>query len=244
MSRIWRKLVFCTLVLTLVTFGVGCTSGSDSEKEWQIPTFGVFRVPQEFMAAEFPNVKKILDSQKEKLNNQAEIPIPDVKERLHPDRFDITAYQLTLNDGQAYHLAWLVLVRDRVALDPQAAQYFDTPLTIEQRVAAIMMQDSLSQNLDKMYYNDPKSGLGLKLLEFDPFDFGAISGKQFYAGGARFLFNYQDFLFPLYMRCWIVNASNHGAAVLLVTTDGERSFWTPVLNSILPTLRPVALSKK
>jgi hypothetical protein len=95
-----------------------------------------------------------------------------------------------------------------------------------------------------MRYIDSTTGIGLKVLDFDPFDFGNISGKQAYAGGARFLINHQDFLFPLYARCWLFNASGYGAAVLLFTTDSERNFWTPVLNSMMPTLRPLPPGKK
>jgi hypothetical protein len=117
-------------------------------------------------------------------------------------------------------------------------------LNIEQRVAAIMMQDTLKKNLDNLQYQDPTTGVGLKVLEFDQFDLGNVSGKQAYAGGIRFLVNYQDFLFPFYLRCWVFNAGGYGAAVLLVTTDGERAFWTPVMNSMIPTLRPLPPVKK
>ncbi|MDF2500041.1 MAG: hypothetical protein K0Q77_755 [Anaerosporomusa subterranea] len=238
MTRIWAKLILLTLVLSLLT-NICFAASLSGEKNWQVPILGIFRAPQEFMAAEFPDVKKNIDSQKVKLDSKLELPMANAEDKLKPDRVDFTAYQLTMNDGQAYHLAWLVAVRDRVALDPQTLAYFDNPLNIEQRVAAVMMQDKLHQNLDTMQYTDPTTGMGLKVLDFDQFDLGNISGKQAYAGGVRFLINYQDFLFPLYARCWIFNAGGYGTAVLLVTTDSERAFWTPVLNSMMSTLRPL-----
>lgn len=240
MARIWIKLIFICLMLLI---SGGSVSAATNEKDWQVPVLGVFRVPQEFMAAEFPDLKKMIDSQKGKLDAQAALPIPNAKDKLNPDRLDFAAYQLTMNDGQAYHLAWLVVLRDRVELDKETAVFFDKPLDIEQRVSAILAQDKLSQNLDKMQYNDP-SGFGIKVLGFDEFDFGKIAGKQAYAGGVRFLFNYQDFLFPFYARGWIFNSSGHGAAVLLVCTDSERLFWTPVLNNALTTIRPLPTKKK
>lgn len=234
MTRIWKSLVIFSVVFILLS---GSAATQASEKDWLVPILGKLRVPQEFMAAEFPDLKQVLDAQKDKLDADGKLPIPNAKEKLNPERVDFAAYQLTMNDGQAYHLAWLVVVRDQEKLDKEMAVYFDKPLNIEQRVTAIMTQDELSRNLDKMQYSDP-SGFGVKLLGFDPFDFNSISGKQAYAGGARILINYKEFLFPLYMRGWIFNTGGHAAVALLVTTDSERMYWTPVLNSALLTLQP------
>lgn len=243
-----RTVIRLILFTTLFLFAAGGIAAADGVKEWQVPTLGIFRVPQEFMAAEFPDLKKMIDSQKDKLgsqlDSQAELPIPEAKEKLNPDRIEFSIYQLTMNDGQAYHLAWLVAMRDKQPLDEKTAVYFDKALNIEQRAAAIMMQDTLAQNLDQMQYNDPKTGFGIKVLEFDSFDFIRISGKQGYAGGLRFLMNYQDFVFPMYMRGYVFSAQRHAAAILLITTDSERTFWTPVLNSIIPSLRAASAKNK
>jgi hypothetical protein len=234
MTRIWRRLIILGLTLVLFSGSAGAQAG---EKDWQVPVLGKLRVPQDFIAVEFPDLKQVLDEQKARLEANGKLPIPNAKEKLNPERVDFAAYQLTMNDGQAYHLAWLVVIRDREPLDQNMAAYFDKPLNIEQRVAAIMTQDELSRNLDKMQYSDP-SGFGVKVLGFDQFDFNNISGKQAYAGGARLLFNYKEFLFPVYMRGWIFNNGGHAAAALLVSTDSERAFWMPVLNSALLTLQP------
>lgn len=234
MTRIWQKLIIFSVAFILLSGSAAAQSG---EKDWLVPVLGKLRVPQEFMAAEFPDLKQVLDEQKDKLDAGRNLPIPNAKEKFNPERVDFAVYQLTMNDGQAYHLAWLVVIRDQEKLDKDMAVYFDKPLNIEQRVTAIMTQDELSRNLDKMQYSDP-SGFGVKILGFDQFDFNSIGGKQAYAGGARILINYKEFLFPLYMRGWIFNTGGHAAAALLLATDSERMFWTPVLNSALLTLQP------
>ena len=242
MARTGKRLIL-TMVLLLLFSNVGLAASISGMKTWQVPIVGVFRAPQEFMASEFAELKKAIDSQKDKLDTQS-VPIPEAKERLDPNRVDYTAYQMTMNDRQAYHLAWLLVMRDRMPLDPQTIIYFEKPLTIEQRAAVIMAEDTLRQTLDKMQYTDPQSGAGIRLLELDSFEFGQIGGKRGYAAGARFLINYKDFVFPIYTKCWLFNAGGYGAAALLITTDSERAFWTPVMNSVLATYQTLDSLKK
>lgn len=241
-GRLIRPMLLALLYAAL-TASLTFAAPLDGQKDWQIPSIGTFSVPQEFKAAEFPDLKKLIDQQKDKLDAQAKLPIPETDEKLRPEQFDFSVYQLTMNDGQAYHLAWLMVVRDRNVLDEKMAAYFDRSPSIEQKVASIMLQDNLGQNLDKMQYNDAKSGIGFKVLEFDPFDFFRVAGKQAYAGGLRFIVNYQDFLFPFYLKGYAFSVQNHAAAVILVTTDSERAFWLPVVNNIVLSLRPVSGQK-
>ena len=237
MNRVWMKRILSSLLTLLLPCAMAAAAAND--KDWQVPVLGVFRVPYEFMAAEFPDLKQMLESQKEMLDSQAEISIPHAREKLHPEQIDFAAYQLTMNDGQAYHLAWLLVLRDRSIMDSQDAMYFDQPLNIEQRVSMIMLQDTLRQNIDQMQYQDPMSGFGLKVLEFDQIALENKGPKHLYAAGVRLLVNYQKFLFPVYARGWVFSSDNRLAAVMLLCTDSERIFWTPMLNTVIATQRPL-----
>lgn len=231
------------LMLCLLVSVSNCEAASISgERNWQIPFLGVFRVPAAFQIAEIPDLQTIVDAQTAGLAAvnkvpAAGLPLAGVKAKPQSVRMDIAAYQLTMNDGQSYRQAWLVAVRDRMALEAEALYYFDRPLNVEQRVSAIMMQDKWNQHLEMLQYQDEKTGFGIRIVGFDQLDLGNISGKQAYAAGVRFLINYQEFMIPLYARGWIFNAGGNGGAVLLLTTDSERSFWTPILNSMMSTLQ-------
>lgn len=235
-----RWLTFVFLCLFLVTSADTCWADDMSnEKDWVVPVLGVFKVPKGFMAAEFSDLTKRLDSQKDKFQAKAPVlPIPQKQGKPVSAKPDVAAYQLTMDDGQAYHLAWLVAVRDTVPLDPAAAEYFNKPLNIQQKVSAVLAHDSIIQTLDKMQYTDPATGAGVKLLELDPLAFQTLNGLQTYGCGARFLITYQNFIFPFYAKGYIFSVNNQSAAIFLITTDSERAFWSPVLQEVFPTLRP------
>lgn len=249
MYHVLVRQALLVLMFCLLNGGNNCVAASiNGELDWQVPILGVFRVPASFQATEVPDIQKIVDSQTVGLaaeNNlpSTDLPLADAKDKLKSAQMDIAAYQLTMNDGQSYHLAWLIAVRDRIALDEATLCYFDRPLNIEQRAAAIMMQDKWNQNIDAMQYQDPRIGFGIKVVGLDQIDLGNISGKQAYAAGARFIVSYQEFILPIYIRCWIFNVGGNGGAMLLLTTDSERSFWTPILNSMMSTLRPLPMIK-
>jgi len=80
-------------------------------------------------------------------------------------------------------------------------------------------------------------------LEIAPFEFFTLQGKQAYAGGVRILLKYQDMIFPLYARGYVFSLDNRVGAIILLTSDSERHYWSSMMNDIFISLVPAHTSK-
>ncbi|EGO65787.1 hypothetical protein [Acetonema longum] len=152
--------------------------------------FGVFKVPKAFQAAEFTSLRELLNARKEQsLDNQSQAALNfpgGNKNGLDVNGIDFAAFQLSLNDGNSYHLAWLLALQDKRTIKP-GEDYFSQQVTLQQKNQAILLHDSINNNISQWQFNDPKTGAGFKILEVPPFEFITVNKKQAYSGSARFL---------------------------------------------------------
>lgn len=237
MSKVWRRmwaksLLISLCVLLLMVSSGYCGAETDGMKDWVVPMFGVFKVPPEFHAADFKELKALAEQQKGK------IPADTVKAlgKVSPfDKLEIAGFQLTMNDGQVYRQGWLIAIKDR--LPTKQINEFSSFLTNpEDRVKAIMMHDSLSRDVGKLSYKDPKTGVAFKVLELPPLEFISIAGTPAAGGSARVMVEYGEFLIPFYAQGYVFVADGHLSGMMLITTDGDSPFWRGVMSPIVQSL--------
>jgi len=168
--------IFITLFMVLAMFantGECKNSNSQGNPNWSVPMLGVFKVPPGFHVAEIKGLKQLIESHKDKIDMpNKNLGLPTDK-ALALEQLDISIFQLTINDGQAYRQAWLLALKDLRPVQPENV-IFNNPVTVQQKVQAIITHDSLNRDIDKMEYSDPQTGLGIKVLEITPFEFLTI----------------------------------------------------------------------
>jgi hypothetical protein len=227
-----KSLVLSACVLFLVASTGYCNADTGGTKDWDVPMFGVFKVPQAFHAAEFKELKALTELQK------AEIPADKVA-ALGPgnplDKVEFTVFQLTMNDGQVYRQAWLLVVKDKQPI-AQVNEFFSFVSNPEERVKAILMQDSFSRDVAKLSYKDPKTGVGVKVLEIAPLEFVSIAGNPAAGGSVRIMAEYGDLLFPVYGQGYVFAVKGHLSGVLLIAGDGDSPFWRTAIGPIVQSL--------
>lgn len=234
-------------LLVIAMFAFAClvviNSGScvyAASRDWTVPLLGVFQVPEEFQAAKIKDFKKLADGQKDKLivkQGQAGSPKDKVAAKDWFTTVDLTGYQVTLNDGTAYHLGWIGVLKDSKQIAVEEAAFFEQELPVEQKLILTIAHQMVNSNIQKMVFMDEKTKSGVKLLEMQPIEIVVLDNKKMYAVGVRMLAQSDNLIFPLYGKVYIFNADNHLAGAMLITLDSDRDFWNSTFGDMMNSLQ-------
>lgn len=215
-------------------------SAEPGEKTWDIPAFGLYRIPAELTVAHLPDVMKLLEQQKEALAPA----VSDGIARLAPTGlpsglpFTMGFYQLTHFDGRDYRQAYLLSLRLHEPV-PEVTAHFRGLPDENKKAFAQSVWRQVRDSLSGFSYMEPATRTGGKILEISPEKiFATAAGHTAYAGGIRYLIQYQDFFAPFVVRGYAA-ADPAGAPhlLLMIVTDSERTFWQKMMDGILS--RPV-----
>ncbi len=260
------KKLSCSLVLVLVmTIGVVSPVQAAfvwSTPEWNIPFLGTMKAPDGFSPVEVKEFSKLIEQEKKKLNepkkatNKPQLPAkPDLapegaptllKDALPKDeetamkRFaqsDIAFYHLTMNDGEAIHMAWLLAARDGEKLPPNI-DFFTKDLDASQTEKLAEFKTWVDANIEKAQYTDPKNKVSIKLLEMLALQpLSMQNGDKVWTAGARMMVTVDEMPFAFFGRVYALNVDNRLALAILGGFDGERPFWDPVVRDMLLSLQ-------
>jgi len=231
--------VYCCLAL--LTISAGYAQGI-TLKEWAVPNFGVFKVPQDLNLASIMDLLKSLETE-----HQSKVP-QDKLEALGKDRkdflnqIDFGIYQLTLEEGAAFYQSGVVLVKEKQP-SSYTRQFLDGSTNITQKISIIKFHDMMVRELDKLIADlekiankESKVTLSIKMLERPPLQFTEVGGKLAAATSLRMLLKYGDFMYPFYGKIYFFTVDGCLAAMLMVTSDSERLYWEPKLDTVIKTL--------
>jgi hypothetical protein len=230
-----KRITFISLVVVLSVVNSGFCEGNDafvSKKDWVVQNFGVFKVPDKFYAKDISDFDKLLPEQRKIITEgtgciKGQMPLIDDP--------DVSIYQMTINDQQVYHQAWLVLVK---AKKPSVnVDAFRSMLdNIVTRTSLIKGYADMVHDIDKLRYNDSKLGVGLKVLELTSLEFPEVNRTKAIGGSARVLVNIKGLVFPLYVKGYLFTVDNCFAGAGLVTADNDRKFWEAVMRGMIDSL--------
>ncbi|MBP2653491.1 MAG: hypothetical protein H6Q73_1060 [Firmicutes bacterium] len=231
-----KRIMFVFLVVVLFSVNIGYCEGyyaSTQKRDWIVPNFGVFEVPDKFYAKDLSDFGKLLTDQRKIITEgtdciKAQMPLAGDP--------DISIYQITINDRQVYHQAWVAIVKDK---RPSASvDTFRSILdNIVNRTSLIEGHNALIRDIDKLRYNDENTGIGIKVLELLPVEFPIVNGTKAVGGSARVLVNIKGLVFPLYVKGYLFIAGECFAGVGLMTTDSDREFWNQVMSEMIGSLK-------
>lgn len=205
---------------------------------WLVEGIGTFYVPGEWQAAKLDLKKTVVDGKNtEDILKTAALDTPNGQ--MNPadklNSLDMQAYQVTFNDGSAYHLAWMLFFKDTKQMTDDEREMFAREITEEKKQEVRRLMADLNNNIAKSFV-DPKSKLGFQLIELGAVEFPEVNRDQAFAGGARCLITSDNLVFPMCGKAYIFNAGGYMAVTMLVALDAERSFWEPVMRSVMFSL--------
>ena len=258
-----KKTVNALLLLVLVLFAyLPCAyaAAEDPAAVWNISFIGDMKVPAGFSAVEVKDFRAFVDQEKKTVSDSAKTKQPSTKpakpatvpegappllkdaipadqeavmQRLSKSDFGL--YHMTLDDGNAIHMAWFFAAQDgEKMLD--AVNVFDKELTAEQTQKLDELKIWVDANIDKAQYNDPKKNVSLKLIEMLPIQVLPMKAGQMWTAGARALITAEDMPFAFFGRAYVLSLDGHLTVGVLVGFDGERPFWDPVIRNALTSL--------
>ncbi len=232
-------------------------------QEWTIPFIGTMKTPDGFSAVEVKDFRGFVEQEKKNLADpkkqkkvsaakpagQDLIPEgtpPILKDVLPADeatatrRFvksDMGLYHLSLDDGEAIHMAWFLAFRDGDKL-PETNDFFSKELDPSQTEKLAELKKWVDDNIDKAQYTDPKNKVSVKLLEMMPLQpLPLQAGGKVWTTGGRILITVDQMPFAFFSRLYVMNVDGHLVFGLLGGFDGERPFWDPVVRNMLLGLR-------
>lgn len=230
--------------------------------EWNIPFMGTMKTPMGFSAVEVKEFRNLMEQEKRKskdpvLNKPqtqtggtAKPPFPEGAPAILSETFpanpdaaaqrlaksDFAFYHLSMDDGQAVHLAWLLAVRDGDPL-PASVDVFSRELSPEQSLKLDELNKWLEDNARKAQYTDEKSRVSVRLLQMMPLQALPFRDGNLWTAGGRVMVTADEMPFAFFARIYAMKIDNRLAMVILSGFDGERPFWDPVIRDILLGLR-------
>lgn len=259
------KRITTVLLLTLFLVAVNAVPGYAAfvwkVPEWSIPFIGKMRTPEGFSAVEVKDFGVMIEQEKKKLSEpkkvrkvSTELPLPELPEGVPQiltdslprneaslnKRFinsELALYHLSMDDGEAVHVAWFLAVRDGDKLAPAARDLFSRELTPEQTQTLEAFKKWVGDNLHKAQYKDEKNRVELKLLEILPLQVLNTENGKIWTIGGRSMVTVENMPFAFFARIYAMNINDRLAVGILGGFDGERPFWDPVVRDIMLSLQ-------
>lgn len=240
-----------------------------SVSEWDIPFIGTMKAPDGFSAVEVKEFRNLIEQEKKKLaepkktaSTQPVLPAkPELvpagtptllKDALPTDeaaatrRFakaDMAFYHLTMDDGEAIHMAWLLAARDGEKLPPNI-DFFTKDLDASQTEKLAELKAWVDANIEKAQYTDPKNKVSIKLLEMLALQpLPMQNGDKAWTAGVRVMVTVEGLPFAFFGRVYVLSVDNQLTVAVLSGFDGERPFWDPVIRDMLLSVQAKPATK-
>ncbi len=253
----WMKLVGATLLggaLTFLPMSAGECYFTARYQPVAIAPVGQFFLPADLVVSPFPKTLFNIDTN-DKLDPAT---LETAKKAFGPEAFkdmenyDVETYQLALDDGETYHVGWLMALRDKRPLNKEASEMMKKLLTPAEKANMEQAQVGIKMELfalnDKMVRtqeaaDEKKPRAWFKVLGLSPFEYPVLANTQGYGAGLRLLLRSEAMHMPLFIKGYAMGPENHLAILAFVTLDSERDFWAPIWERAAGTYKPLAVKK-
>jgi hypothetical protein len=156
---------------------------------------------------------------------------------------DMAFYHLTMDDGEAIHMAWLLAARDGEKLPPNI-DFFTKDLDASQTEKLAELKAWVDANIEKAQYTDPKNKVSIKLLEMLALQpLPMQNGDKAWTAGVRVMVTVEGLPFAFFGRVYVLSVDNQLTVAVLSGFDGERPFWDPVIRDMLLSVQAKPATK-
>ncbi len=253
----WMKRVQLAVLGCLIAFLPAATGECYFTTRYQpvaIAPVGQFFLPADIVVTSFPKTWVGMETN-DKLDPAA---LEAAKKAFGPEAFkdmenyDVETYQLALDDGETYHVGWLMALRDKRPLNKEAAEMMKKLLTpaekanMEQAQMGIKMElfalnEKMKRKQEETSGKKPRAWF--KVLGLSPFEYPVVAGTQGYGVGMRLLLRSEAMHMPLFIKGYALGPDNHLSLLAFVSLDSEREFWAPIWERAAGTHKPLVPKK-
>lgn len=164
------------------------------------------------------------------------------------ENYETNIYQMAMDDGDVYHVAWLLAMRDKKVLDKPANDSMHRILTPEERDKAEEAQNAikielitLNERLKSFQMPAATPGgkpslLWIQVLGLTPFEYPVLADTQAYGAGLRLLIRTDTLYMPLFLKGYAIAPDSHLSLLAVVTADSDREFWSPIWERAVRTM--------
>lgn len=215
-----------------------------------IAPVGSFSLPSDLTVTPWPKEWSSLTNNPKLDQNELEA----LKKALGVDRlkefegYETNLYQLAMDDGDVYHVAWLLAMRDKTILDKAANDSMHRILTPEERDKAEEAQNAIKLELITLNerlksFQMPAANpaakpslLWIQVLGLTPFEYPVLGDTQAYGAGLRLLVRTDTLYMPFFLKGYAIAPDGHLSLLAVVTADSDREFWSPIWERAVRTM--------
>lgn len=212
------------------------------EIQWKVPFLGVMKGIDGFTVVEMEQWLQELEptlsaAQGKKDGKMSSVDIPKLGKLQLPE--EIKMYQLQVDSGNAYHLAWAIVFKDKEneKNKTKMESYFTTEQEQEQNQFLNEMNGILFQGIQVLEKESAKTGLvKVEVLNLMPLDKLNGSSEVIYGVGGRMIVNIKGLVIPFYAKAFFLNRENRLVSAIVLTQDVDGEFWRDVTDQLFLSL--------
>lgn len=226
----------CALLVLIVT-AVPVYAAS-AEAGWDVPYVGRMNGPDGFKALDFENWMKELQSALSK--NQVKVP-GDATSQIAKNPFvmpeELRFYQLQVNDGRVYHIAFAMVIRDSKGMIPGVSSFFADTLAAEQSKQLVGMNDKISLGISMMQAYTAQTGfMTLQVLNLKPLTRLKEAPEVIYSLRGRVIFDMKGLITPMFAKGYVLERSGKAVVLVILTNDADGPYWEKTTDDMMRTI--------
>jgi len=233
MRRSFLRLLICVVLLGLYVNPV--YAAPVDESQWEVPFLGVMKGPAGFTVVDLEQWMKQLEPALNPVNVQKEgitaVPMSKFdKMQLPPE---VKIYQLQVDSGNAYHIAWALVFKDNKPAAVNVAGYFAPA----QQEFIDKINGMLQVGMKEIENQSEKTGIvKVKVLNLAPVARLDGSSEVVYSVGGRLIIDSKGMIIPLYMKNYFFNREGKLVSATIVTSDSDGEFWRDMSDQLFVTV--------
>lgn len=218
-------------------------SEAPASNQWTIPFLGIMEGPQGFSAVNLETWMKettaSMRSQKQDAKSPANLPNTPVNylnQSLLPKNLNL--YQLQLNDGKVYHLAWSIVIKDTQNIYPDYAKYFYQFTNDDQTKDLKDLNKKINGFIALAQTEAKKAGnMNIEVLDLKPLSLMPNTKETVYSISGRIIMEANGLMCPFYAKTYFFERSGKSVVILLLASDAEGKFWNETGDSLIQSLQ-------
>ncbi len=225
MKQFFLRLLWCVVGVLLLSNPV--YAQYSDEAQWDVPFLGVMKgmdgftvVDIEQWAEEIGPALKAVQGKKD--GNIADIDLAKLNEIQFP--VEIKVYQLQVDTGNAYHLAWAIVFKEKE--NENNKRKITAYFAENQEKFLNEMNKVLFQGIQILEVESGKTGLAkVKVLDVAPLSKLDGSEEVIYTMGGRMIIDSKGLIFPVYGKGFFLNREERLVSAVILTQDSDGEFW-------------------
>lgn len=225
MKQVFVRLLCCVIGVFLFVNPV--YAAQVDETEWKVPFLGVMKGMDGFTVVDLEQWVQELEpvvnaAQGKKAGNIGAMDVVKEEKKQFPGELKI--YQLQVDGGNAYHIAWAVVFKEKEneKNKTKIANYFAK----DQEKFLNEMNGVLLQGIQALEVESDKTGLvKVKVLNLMPLSKLDGSSEVIYSVGGRMIIDSKGLIFPVYGKAFFLNREDQLVSAIIVTQDFDGEFW-------------------